>query len=439
MTREYPLTGVGAGSYRVLAPDYWRAMANDSLPLDNAQNWWRHQIAELGVFGGALSSAFSVLVGWRVSLAASVEHDVGRHRRFADCCSASAPLRSSGCRRRIRWCCCGSSFSWRGSCALVPDNPPRDGDRVRRSCGWLGRRQRAGHRVRGRAPAARRRLAHVAERAQRAHRDYVSGAYPPEPLPKPTSSAGPARMRGSSGPRGRAGMAVRFWAHHPDIATRPVHVTLTSPCGVLFDEDLTPATLDQPGHGAARGAAHPGGHPARLKNVEAVRPGGDDDRDLGVGIVADFSSDPAFLAKAQNRTRRAVRLRGWYIIFFSTRPEGADSEGRDSPEVSGGRGSLRVRQHVQDALDQARTAPRNLLRLPSVLHRPPEADRHRRPRRAVHQEVRLADIGAAQDGGESCEGRQDHQDASRRRQEARRRRSPPDGHEPPSDEQSTVL
>ena len=38
MTREYPLTGVGAGSYRILAPDYWRAMANEALPPDNAQN-----------------------------------------------------------------------------------------------------------------------------------------------------------------------------------------------------------------------------------------------------------------------------------------------------------------------------------------------------------------------------------------------------------------
>ena len=60
---RYPLTGVGVGSYRVLSPDYWRAMANDALPLDNAQNWWRHQIAELGVFGGALVIAFSVAGG----------------------------------------------------------------------------------------------------------------------------------------------------------------------------------------------------------------------------------------------------------------------------------------------------------------------------------------------------------------------------------------
>jgi hypothetical protein len=53
MTREHPLTGIGAGSYRIIAPDYGRALLNDALPPDNAQNWWRHQIAELGVFGGA--------------------------------------------------------------------------------------------------------------------------------------------------------------------------------------------------------------------------------------------------------------------------------------------------------------------------------------------------------------------------------------------------
>ena len=34
MTREYPLTGVGVGSYRILAPDYQRAIANETLPLE---------------------------------------------------------------------------------------------------------------------------------------------------------------------------------------------------------------------------------------------------------------------------------------------------------------------------------------------------------------------------------------------------------------------
>ena len=53
---------------------------------------------------------------------------------------------------------------------------------------------------------------------------------------------------------------------------------------------------------------------------------------------------------------------------------------------------MRVRRDVEDALDQAGAAPRDLQQLPPVLHGPPEADRHRRPRRALHQALRRADV-----------------------------------------------
>src|SRR5947208_647127 len=89
-------------------------------------------------------------------------------------------------------------------------------------------------------------------------------------------------------------------------------------------------------------------------------------------------------------TRPAFRWRGY-------------REGRDSSEIQRGRGSLRVRQYVQDALDQAGAASRNLLGLPSVLHGAPEADRYRRTRRALHEEIRRPDSRTAEDG---CIGRQ---------------------------------
>src|SRR6185369_12531810 len=82
-------------------------------------------------------------------------------------------------------------------------------------------------------------------------------------------------------------------------------------------------------------------------------------------------------------------------------------EGRDSSKVRRGRSSLRVRQHVQDTFDQARTAPRNLLGVPPVLHGSPEADRHRGTGRALYQKIRRADLGAAQDRrnrGQGCQG-----------------------------------
>src|SRR5687768_12254811 len=58
-----------------------------------------------------------------------------------------------------------------------------------------------------------------------------------------------------------------------------------------------------------------------------------------------------------------------------SRPEGARREGRDPPEIPGSRGAVRLREHVQDPLDQARAAPGNLFGLPPVLHRAPEAHR----------------------------------------------------------------
>src|SRR5687768_3421576 len=72
------------------------------------------------------------------------------------------------------------------------------------------------------------------------------------------------------------------------------------------------------------------------------------------------------------------------ILTFSREPEGACCEGRDSPQVQRDRGPLRVRCDLEDPLDEAGTASRNLQQLPPVLHGAPEADRHRRTRGAVH-------------------------------------------------------
>ena len=70
------------------------------------------------------------------------------------------------------------------------------------------------------------------------------------------------------------------------------------------------------------------------------------------------------------------------------------------PKYLRGGGALRVRRDLEDALDEAGAAPRNLQQLPSVLHGPAEAGRHGRPRGAVHEAVRRADVREPQAGGE---------------------------------------
>jgi len=66
MVQESPFVGIGVGSYHMLAPDYAQALVGRRLPPDNAQNWVRHQFAELGLLGGLGPIVFAGLFAWLV-------------------------------------------------------------------------------------------------------------------------------------------------------------------------------------------------------------------------------------------------------------------------------------------------------------------------------------------------------------------------------------
>jgi hypothetical protein len=51
--RDTPWVGVGVGAFTLMSMDYVRAGGGPIVPFDNAQNWLRQQIAELGVIGCA--------------------------------------------------------------------------------------------------------------------------------------------------------------------------------------------------------------------------------------------------------------------------------------------------------------------------------------------------------------------------------------------------
>lgn len=60
MIRDFPLAGVGTGTFNFIVLDYtFRIRYPVNLPSDNAQNWFRHQVAEVGVLGS---------LGWLVWL-----------------------------------------------------------------------------------------------------------------------------------------------------------------------------------------------------------------------------------------------------------------------------------------------------------------------------------------------------------------------------------
>jgi hypothetical protein len=58
---EHPWFGVGPGTFEVVIADYSSQAIGVRLPPDNAQNWWRHQWAELGLVGAFPAFACSLL------------------------------------------------------------------------------------------------------------------------------------------------------------------------------------------------------------------------------------------------------------------------------------------------------------------------------------------------------------------------------------------
>jgi hypothetical protein len=67
MIRQFPFFGVGIGSFNLLVRDHYYLMTGDrTLFPDNAQNWYRHQLAELGLVGSVGWMFWVVGFGWFV-------------------------------------------------------------------------------------------------------------------------------------------------------------------------------------------------------------------------------------------------------------------------------------------------------------------------------------------------------------------------------------
>jgi hypothetical protein len=297
--------GIGLGSYQVLSPDYWRREANDALPFDNAQNWWRHQVSELGATGSAALVLWSALIAWQVLTARA------RSDRREEAWIVRALVIAIGI----------------GSLIQVPTQTPIVMVTFMLVVAWMNTVLPPSTIIRAIGvphwawalavtlaiayAGGQLRLAagplSVTERARQAEREYVVGTYRPEVINGQEFSwtkgdaefVWPARTKY---------LVVRVWAQHPDIAADPVRVTLTSPCGVLLNEALaspTPISL---------GITIPEGQKAlqaRLHVSRTWRPsdhGSDDARVLGAGIVAEFVTDPR-LAVEQNRVVKLSNCR----------------------------------------------------------------------------------------------------------------------------------
>lgn len=63
MIREHPLVGTGVGTFHTLVHDFAIVASGKDIVPDNAQNWYRHHLAELGVLGSLPLLAWCYVFG----------------------------------------------------------------------------------------------------------------------------------------------------------------------------------------------------------------------------------------------------------------------------------------------------------------------------------------------------------------------------------------
>ena len=296
---EYPFTGVGAGAFRYLAPDYWRAMEDKQLEPDNAQNWWRHQAAELGLIGGITVLLWSVVLAWHVVTKPARSTKVlpgwtvrGLLAGVGVCSLVGMPTQNP---LVLLW------FFFLVAWLVAITGPPGAHAWAHRAWirrGWIVVTILAVVYAGGELILARGSL-DVAERAKRFGREYVRGAYEVEEAPGVRAF----RWTGAESrfilPVRSRSLVLRLWAQHPHIAQLPVVVAIEGSCGVLFQHELR----------STRPIAIGIAVPEDVDTIDAVirvsrtwQPSdhsGGDTRHLGVAVVTDFETDPA-AANAQD-------------------------------------------------------------------------------------------------------------------------------------------
>ena len=239
MVREYPLTGVGVGTYHVIAPDYWRLHVNDALPFDNAQNWWRHQVAELGLLGAAPIILWSVLVAW-VVLFRRLRTD----RRFAAITLrgvvvgvAAYSMLGMPTQSPLVLLAFLLALGWLSAALIEPELPL-----VRASAAaWvlvtaLAVSYAAAHLWLGHQSLS------VASRAVRFGREYVVGAYAPESTPAADEFRWTGKQATFMWPVQPGVLVLHLWGAHPDLGRSPVQVSVATPCGEVFEGTLPDAS-----------------------------------------------------------------------------------------------------------------------------------------------------------------------------------------------------
>jgi hypothetical protein len=297
MVRDYPFTGVGIGSFNWMAPDYWRQIANDKLPFDNAQNWWRHQVAELGLVASLPMLFWSLWMAWlvvtrRAGAAHRLETETLRGLLIGIGAASLVGMPTQNPIVLLMFFYCIARFEILTRGERIP-NPDSRIPAIAWAAAFLIAISYAGaHMALARGPLK------PLERAARTNRDYIIGTYPSEPLPQ-------GQFRWT---RRRATFAlavqsthlmIRYHVEHPDVGTHPVRLRIATPCQTIVDRVFTDMSVD------GQALELPEGQSRVVFDTEVSRTwrptdfGKPDQRDLGAAVEADFIATPTVVSSLE--------------------------------------------------------------------------------------------------------------------------------------------
>ena len=309
--RDYPLTGVGIGSFNWMAPDYWREIANDKLPFDNAQNWWRHQVAELGLVASLPMLFWSVWMAWlvvtrRARAAHRLETQTLRGLLIGVGAASLVGMPTQNPIVLLMFFYCIARFESLTRQEPIPNPVLREaqggpslsrGDSPIPAIVWttaflIAIGYAGAHLALARGPLK------PLERAARTNRDYIVGTYPSEALPQGQFRWTRRRATFALGAQ-TTHLMIRYHVEHPDVATHPVRLRITTPCQTIVDRLFTDMSVD------GQALELPEGQTRVVFDAEVSRTwrptdfGKPDQRDLGAAVEADFIATPTVVSSLE--------------------------------------------------------------------------------------------------------------------------------------------
>jgi hypothetical protein len=233
---QHPAVGIGLGMFHMMGADYIR-MHLHQVPPDNAQNWWRHNIVELGGMGAA------GLVIWSVLFAAYLYRTGGRGENAVPAAAIKGALVAIGLASLMGMPAQSLPIAltfWTFAFwyfRLVDDGSAASGPRLSRAAWivisvWLAA-------YLGFTIVEGRRALRPAERALDGDWPYMYGMYEPPLAPAERVRALWTEARGVAiiavdGPT----LVLTVRAAHPDITEHPVRAVVTVNGKIAVDTKL---------------------------------------------------------------------------------------------------------------------------------------------------------------------------------------------------------